>query len=147
MTPIGAADFDPFFHEIVAVEQDDDPEAPVRITGTLWPGLMLGDMLFSRAGVRVRAGARHAEAGIADRSVLHEVFLRRYRATSDLSLGWGTNSQWKTDFRARLPDRDRVPAQRRRRGSQLRAVVRAAAGPAGVVIAGTAGPRRPAGAA
>jgi hypothetical protein len=31
--------------------------------------------------------------------VLHEVFLRRYRATSDLSLGWGTNSQWKTDFR------------------------------------------------
>jgi hypothetical protein len=99
MTPIAAADFDPFFHEIVAVEQDEDPEAPVRITGTVWPGLMLGEMLFSRAGVRVRAGARYAEAGIADRSVLYEVFLRRYRHTSDLSLGGGTNSQWKTDFR------------------------------------------------
>lgn len=61
--------------------------------------MMLGEMLFSRAGVTVRAGRRHAVAGIADRSVLHEVFLRRYRPTSDGSFGWGHNSQWKTDFR------------------------------------------------
>ena len=60
---------------------------------------MFGELLFSRSGVRVRAGARHAVAGVADRSTLHEVFLRRHRDTSDGSLGWGHNSQWKTDFR------------------------------------------------
>jgi hypothetical protein len=99
MTQIQAREFDPFFHEIVAVQADDDPDAPVTITGTVWPGLMFGELLFSRSGVRVRAGARHAQAGIADQSLLHEVFVRRYRATSDGSLGWGSNSQWKTDFR------------------------------------------------
>ncbi|MFD0855883.1 hypothetical protein ACFQ07_26815 [Actinomadura adrarensis] len=98
-TPIGARGFDPFFHEIVAVEQAADPDAPIEIIDTLWPGLMLGEMLLSRAGVRVRAGIRHAEAGVADESLLSEVFLRRYRDTQDQSLGWGHNSQWKTDFR------------------------------------------------
>lgn len=99
MRRVKAARFDPFFHEIVAVEQSDDPDAPIEITGELWPCMMLGEMLFGRAGVRVRAGKRHAVAGIADRSTLHEVFLRRYRPTSDGSFGWGHNSQWKTDFR------------------------------------------------
>jgi hypothetical protein len=97
MTQVRAVGFDPFFHEIVSVTADDDLDAPVTITSTVWPGLMLGELLFNRAGVRVRAGALHAQAGIADQSLLHEVFLRKYRATSDMSLGWG--SQWKTDFR------------------------------------------------
>lgn len=99
MRRVDVARFDPFFHEIVAVEQSDDPDTPFEITGELWPCIMLGEMMFSRAGVSVRAGEQHAVAGIADRSTLHEVFLRRYRPTSDQSLGWGHNSQWKTDFR------------------------------------------------
>jgi hypothetical protein len=99
MAPIGDVAFEPFFHEVVHVAQDEDPGAPVEITGTVWPGLMLGEMLFNRTGVTVRAGARHLVAGIADRSLLHEVFARRYRATLDESLGWGSSSQWKTDFR------------------------------------------------
>ncbi|MFI6445386.1 hypothetical protein [Kitasatospora sp. NPDC050543] len=100
MAPIGDVAFEPFFHEVVHVEQDEHPEAPVEITGTVWPGLMFGEMLFSRAGVTVRAGARHLVAGIADRSPLHDVFMRRYREeTFDGSLAWGSNSQWETDFR------------------------------------------------
>ncbi|WP_370155446.1 hypothetical protein [Streptacidiphilus sp. EB129] len=99
MAPIGDVAFEPFFHEVVHVEQHEYPGAPVEITGTLWPGLTFGQMLFSRTGVTVRAGARHLVAGIADRSPLHSVFMRRYRDTFDGSLGWGSNSQWKTDFR------------------------------------------------
>ncbi|MCX5400970.1 hypothetical protein [Streptomyces sp. NBC_00102] len=91
--------FDPFLHEIVEVEQAEDPEEAARVTGTVWPGLWLGPLLFSRAGVRVRAGAHHAERGVADRSPLHWTFLRRHRPTVDLSQGWGGNSQWRTDFR------------------------------------------------
>jgi hypothetical protein len=99
MRRVEVAPFDPFFHEIVAVEQSEDPDTPAEITRELWPCTMLGEMLFNRAGVGVRAGEQHAVAGIADRSALHDVFLRRYRPTSDESWGWGRNSQWKTDFR------------------------------------------------
>lgn len=99
MSRIDVPVFDPFFHEIAVVEQEADPHAPLEVTRVLWPGLMLGKLLFSRAGVAVRAGAAHAAAGIADRSTLNEVFLRRHRDTGDGSLGWGRNSQWRTDFR------------------------------------------------
>lgn len=91
--------FDPFRHEIVEVEQAEDPDEPVRITDVVWPGLWLGPLLFGRAGVRVRAGVRHAERGVADRSPLYWTFRRRHRPTVDLSQGWGHNSQWRTGFR------------------------------------------------
>ncbi|MFE0509874.1 hypothetical protein [Streptomyces sp. NPDC058964] len=94
--------FDPFLHEIVEVEQAADPDEPVVITGLVWPGLWLGSVLFGRAGVRVRAGVRHAERGVADRSPLYWTHRRRHRPTVDLSRGWGHNSQWRTDFRVDL---------------------------------------------
>jgi hypothetical protein len=93
------AAFDPFLHEIVDVQQTESPDEPLRISEVVWPGLWLGPLLFSRAGVRVRAGAHHAEHGVADRSPLYWTFLRRHRPTIDQSLGWGHNSQWRTDFR------------------------------------------------
>ncbi|MFF3074316.1 hypothetical protein ACFVSN_22025 [Kitasatospora sp. NPDC057904] len=100
MTPIvddGA--FDPFHHEIAEVDQADDRDAPVEVLGLRWPGLMLGELLFSRAGVRVRAGAAHAERGVADAWPIYWTFRRRHRPTVDLSQGWGSNSQWRTELR------------------------------------------------
>ena len=99
MTLIDVPDFDPFLHEIVTVEQTEDPGHPVEIVESLWPAVMHGELLFSRSGVRVRGGAQHVVAGIADRAPLDDVFLRRYRDTCDGSLVWGHNSQWKTDLR------------------------------------------------
>ncbi|MET9259773.1 hypothetical protein [Amycolatopsis sp. NPDC004079] len=96
---VEVARFDPFFHEIAAVEQSDDPDGPIEIVAERWPCLMLGELLFGRAGVTVRAGERLATARIADRSMLEDTFLRRHRPTNDGSLGWGHNSQWKTSFR------------------------------------------------
>ncbi|MCZ1005657.1 hypothetical protein [Streptomyces lydicus] len=94
-----AGTFDPFFHEIVDVEQADDLAAPIRITQVVWPGLMLGDLLFSRAGVRVRAGRNHAQRGVADCFPLYWTFRRNYRPTVDESHDWGAQSQWATNFR------------------------------------------------
>ncbi|WP_197701401.1 hypothetical protein [Micromonospora coxensis] len=110
MTLVDEPDFDPFLHEIVAVEPADDPGHPVEIVESLWPAVMHGELLFSRSGVRVRGGAQHVVAGIADRAPLDDVFLRRYRDTYDASLGWGHNSQWKTDFRRdyRTPTADHL---------------------------------------
>ncbi|MET8543238.1 hypothetical protein ABZW03_21695 [Kitasatospora sp. NPDC004799] len=100
MTPVEhPTRFDPFLHEIVEVEQAEDPRAPIEVLDVRWPGLLLGELLFTRAGVRVRAGAAHAERGVADRFPLYWTFRRTHRPTRDLSQGWGGNSQWRTDFR------------------------------------------------
>ncbi len=105
-----AARFDPFLHEIVEVEQAEDPKAPIEILEVRHPGLMLGELLFGRAGVRIRAGDAHAERGVADRFPLYWTFRRAHRPTHDLSHGWGSNSQWSTDFRLdyRTPDGDHL---------------------------------------
>ncbi len=89
--------YHPFFCEIVDVIEAQD-EA-ITIAKQIWPAIMLGNMMFSRAGVKIRAPRHLAAKGVADRSVLFEVYWRRYRPTYDESVGWGHNSQWRTDFR------------------------------------------------
>ena len=95
--------FHPFLHEIVAVEPADDPNEPTSPSSTWWPGCLIGSLLLLRSGVTVRAGAEHLDPTVATTSTLYWAFRRRYRPASDLSHGWGSNSQWRTDFR--LPDR------------------------------------------
>ncbi|HWA60065.1 MAG TPA: hypothetical protein VG939_01760 [Caulobacteraceae bacterium] len=89
----------PFFHEIVVVEQSADPDESASVVDELWPAHTLGPMLFSRAGVVVRAGKRRIDKAVAETSPLYWAFRRRNRSCVDASHGWGSNSQWRTGFR------------------------------------------------
>ena len=91
--------FSSFHHEIVAVEESADDDQPVMLESTFWPCLMLGDMMFSRAGVRVSGGRQFISKQAAESSTLYWTFRRNNRPVSDLSHGWGSNSQWRTNFR------------------------------------------------
>lgn len=91
--------FTPVLHEIVQVDQHTEARHPITLVGEFWPALMLGDMVFSRAGVLVEGGAARISKQIAECSALFWSWLRRYRPTRDLSMGWGSNSQWRTHFR------------------------------------------------
>jgi hypothetical protein len=91
--------FHPFYHEIVEVDQTADPDEPISLVETFWPGFLLGHMLFCRAGVRVRGGENFIRKDIAENSRLYWTYTRNNRQTVDLSHGWGHNSQWGTDFR------------------------------------------------
>jgi hypothetical protein len=91
--------FSPFYHEIVEVEEAADSWQPVSVRGLYWPCLMLGEMLFSRAGVRVCGGRNVIRKEVAESSLLYWTFCRNKRRCTDLSHGWGSNSQWRTDFR------------------------------------------------
>lgn len=93
------AGFHPFFHEIVTVDQLAGEDAPPEVAEVYWPGYLLGPLLVSRAGCRVRAGRAHLVKGIAERSTLYWEYARNTRDTDDLSLGWGGSSQWRTPFR------------------------------------------------
>ena len=94
----------PFYHEIVEVEESPDAAERVEVARVLWPGLTYGDLLFSRAGVRVRCRPGILDPVVATRSTLYWAFLRLRRPRVDLSDGWGHNSQWRTDFRRDYAD-------------------------------------------
>jgi hypothetical protein len=96
---ISEEDFSPFFHEIVAVEQADDPDASPQLAEEVWPGFMVGSMMLVRAGTVVRAGANIMNPLAASQSRMYWAWWRRNRRPADLSHGWGSNSQWRTDFR------------------------------------------------
>lgn len=91
--------YHPFFHEIVAVETRSDAAANVAVIEARWPALMLGNLLYLRAGCVVAAGAQHVIKSVAEHSTLYWTFRRRDRPCRDLSHGWGSNSQWSTALR------------------------------------------------
>jgi hypothetical protein len=99
LTVTDSRSFSPFYHEIVEVEEARDTDQPVKLVATLWPCLMLGDMIFSRAGVRVSGGRQCIRKDVAESSTLYWAFRRKNRPFQDLSHGWGSNSQWRTRFR------------------------------------------------
>lgn len=56
-------------------------------------------MLVKRAGVTVMVGSHQMNRNVATGSALYWAWQRRARLTVDLSMGWGHNSEWRTDFR------------------------------------------------
>lgn len=91
--------YHPFYCEIVDVIETKN-SSEVEIDKIKWPALVLGNMLFARAGVVVRAPkTKKITKGVANCSVLYWTYWRKYRKTNDLSMGWGSNSQWRTHFR------------------------------------------------
>jgi len=91
--------FHPFFHEIVEVEQAADEQMSPAIVKSIWPGLRLGNWIMSRSGCKIKAGANHIRKDVAETSTMYWAYARNHRATQDLSVGWGRNSQWRTKFR------------------------------------------------
>lgn len=90
--------FSPFFTEVVEVAEMDEASDPLA-SQVFWMGLVFGSMLFSRAGIRVLCKPAYLLKEIADKSPLYFTYRRLNRPTVDLSMGWGHNSQWATQFR------------------------------------------------
>ena len=88
--------FSPFFHEIVSVDQVESG-APV-VKELLWPVVMFGELLFSRAGTRIESGPERINKDLAENSKLYFAHWRINREAHDLSSGWGHNSQWRCGF-------------------------------------------------
>ena len=78
--------FVPFFHEVVAVRSDSVCPQPV-VEEVVWPGMMFGQLLFSRAGAVVRSRPDDLDPRIAAGSTLYFTFRRAARPTSDFSRG------------------------------------------------------------
>ena len=70
--------FHPFYHEIVSVEQADDPKEPISLTGTIWTGFMLGsDDVLPRWCERARRPRSHREGDRRDFTNLLDVLAQQ----------------------------------------------------------------------
>ncbi len=99
MTELSPPPFSPFYYEIVTATPASEKDTAISVTEVFWPGMMLGNMLFSRAGVSISGGSDFLNCITATSSMLYWTFRRKYRPYQDLSHGWGGNSQWRTRFR------------------------------------------------
>lgn len=91
--------YTPFHFEICGLDTVGDPSAGIEVVRTDWPCLMLGSMLFMRAGATARAPAHRLRPGIADTSHLYWAYRRKARPVRNLSQDWGSHSRWRTPFR------------------------------------------------
>ncbi|MFZ6768221.1 tetratricopeptide repeat protein [Undibacterium sp. Di26W] len=72
--------FHTFDCEVVEIEQTEDET--IEITKIFWPAIMLGNMMFSRAGVSVRAPKHLLTKGIAESHCLYWTYERESRSKS-----------------------------------------------------------------
>jgi hypothetical protein len=99
MTIVRRDEFSPYWHEIVRVVRPSPQETPITLCDEPWPAMTFGRLLFSRAGAVVAGDRDHIEHDIAEHSTLYWTFQRPHRKVADLSHGWGSNSQWRTNIR------------------------------------------------
>ncbi|WP_130348828.1 hypothetical protein [Herbihabitans rhizosphaerae] len=98
LTPFDQAGaFSSFHHEIAAVVPDPDA-TQVTVEDVLWPGFWFGDLLFARAGVRVRAPEELIDPTVACTSTLYFTYRRQPRRTNHPAHDWGSNSRWTIAF-------------------------------------------------
>lgn len=64
-----------------------------------WPALVFGELLVLRSGVVVRAGRRWLDPRLVAETTLYFTYRRAGPRTDDPSMGWGSNSQWRTTAR------------------------------------------------
>jgi hypothetical protein len=91
--------FSPYWHEIVRHFQSNQDDTPIALVEERWPALKFGRLLFSRAGADITGGRNHVAHEIVEHSTLYRTFRRPHRKVADLSHGWGSNSQWRTNIR------------------------------------------------
>lgn len=96
---LNSSEFLPIFHEIIEVEYDENPDTEIEIVEEFWPTLKLHNLVVSRAGCKIRAGKNKVNKTVAENSILYWSHWRLDRKYNDESLGWGHNSQWRTQFR------------------------------------------------
>ncbi|WP_347254771.1 hypothetical protein [Leminorella grimontii] len=91
--------FTPALCEIISVGNFNSFSEGITLGRSYWPGLRLGELIFSRCAVDVYCPPEYGILnGIADKSVLYFTNQRINRPAHDCSHGWGSNSRWKTAF-------------------------------------------------
>lgn len=88
--------YHPFDCEIVKAECG---EPSFSLLEPRFPALMLNNLIIKRGGVILAMNPSEYRIDLMNNATIYWAYWRQCRPSQDQSRGWGSNSQWRTDFR------------------------------------------------
>ncbi|MBX3163105.1 MAG: hypothetical protein KF900_01380 [Bacteroidetes bacterium] len=74
-------------------------ENDFQINECLFPAVKLKNLMLKRAGVKISLNPQNYNLSLINNASIYWTFRRKNRKYFDLSQGWGSDSQWRTDLR------------------------------------------------
>ena len=90
------SNFSPFDCEIIETKRGKNN---FDIMEYLFPSIRLKGLMVKRAGVIISNSPDNYDLNLINNAKIFWSYRRKNRKHEDLSHGWGSNSQWRTDFR------------------------------------------------
>jgi hypothetical protein len=91
-----SANYSAFQYEIMEATEG---KGEIEVAKTFFPTIMLKNLIIKRGGVAVLCDPQKYNLSSMNNSTIYWTFRRKNRKYADLSQGWGSNSQWRTNFR------------------------------------------------
>lgn len=88
--------FHNFSCEIIDAEQGENN---FEIKEFYFPTVMLKNLMIKKAGLKILMNDTDFDLNLINNTTIYWAFRRKNRPYNDLSIGWGSNLQWRTDFR------------------------------------------------
>ena len=88
--------FKPFNCEIIEAQIGEND---FEIIECNFPAVKLSNLMIKKAGVKISLNPDKFNLNLINNASIYWAFRRKNRKHFDLSQGWGSNSQWRTDLR------------------------------------------------
>lgn len=95
--------FNTFDCEIIEAQEG---EIDFEITECFFPAIKFKNLIIKRAGVKISLNPHNYNLDLTNNSSIYWTYRRKNRKCLDLSQGWGSNSQWRTDLRLDIETKD-----------------------------------------
>lgn len=95
--------FKPFDCEIIEAQAGN---IDFQIIEHCFPTIKLNNLIVKRAGVKITLNPNKYNLNLVNTAPIYWTFRRKNRKYLDLSQGWGSNSQWRTDLRLDIETHD-----------------------------------------
>jgi hypothetical protein len=95
--------FDTFDCEIIEAQEGQND---FHISECCFPAVKLENLIIKRAGVKIMLNSQDYNLTLINNASIYWTYRRKNRKCLDLSQGWGSNTQWSTDFRIDVETKD-----------------------------------------
>lgn len=95
--------FNTFDCEIIEAQEGEND---FEITNCFFPAVKFENLIIKRAGVKIFLNPKNYNLALINNASIYWTYRRKNRKYLDLSQGWGSNSQWRTDLRLDIETKD-----------------------------------------
>jgi hypothetical protein len=95
--------FNSFDCEIIKTREGEND---FLISECFFPSVRFKNLIIKRAGVKISLNPQNYNLTLINNATIYWAYRRKNRKYLDLSQGWGSNSQWRTDLRLDIETKD-----------------------------------------